>query len=274
MSKLICESDAQVPILRAKLDHFYRDFSDYNAFRSPSNVAHFWPLLIPAIDAVCRRRETCRILEFGAGRTGFARTLLDHGLRKKVNFTTHDITDKNRLWLEQEADAICIGGVPAITGEYDVIFSTFVLEHMTDPQESLSHLWTLLASGGTLVVTCPRYDLPFYLPPSCDHLKFMDRLALAVKLLGWRTRTLLTGTPAFRLLDDLAMFHLPWAQDRDAVHLVSYYDLRAFFRRRGGRVKRGRNIFGGTIRDLLSWGGVKDWIVKRYLTVCLQADRN
>jgi SAM-dependent methyltransferase len=255
------------------MDRFYQEFPTYGAFGRASDIGHFWPLLRPVIGDAVRRRGICRVLEFGAGRSGFGEELLRTKLRSVVLLTLHDVTASNRSWLDREGDQVIIGRVEEITGEYDLIFSTFVLEHMTDPEAALRHLWSLLAPRGGLFLTSPRYDMPFYLPPSCDHLPWPARVVTGLAVAYWRIRTAVFGRPAFLLLDDLSMFHLPWRRDRDAVHLVSLYDLRALFGRLGGRITRLRNLWTGNLGLLLTWGGLKDYIVKRHLLICLQVER-
>ena len=94
----------------------------------------------------------------------------------------------------------------------------------------------LPAPGGALFEFCPRYAAPFYLSPSTAHLSPPRRVGLAIQVLRARLRTLLTGEPAFPIHHDPAIFHGPFARDRDAVHWVSRLDLAAFFRAQGAVV--------------------------------------
>jgi SAM-dependent methyltransferase len=264
MTELITEYHPKAPALRARMDAFYSNFSGYNAFQAPNHVDHFWPLLLSWLNsATGKLTRPLRVLEFGAGRTGFPGYLKTHGLRERVHLTLHDVTRTNAEWLRGMGDEIQIGTVPKITGTFDLIFSTFVLEHMTDPDVSLRHLWSILSPEGAIFLISPCYDFPFYLPPACDHLRPWTRRGLGLCLIGWRLRTILTRRPAFLLLNDLAMFHLPWEQDRDAVHLASAWDVKTLFRQMGGRVTPLRSIWRG---------GYKDWIVKRKLQLCVRID--
>jgi hypothetical protein len=98
--------------------------------------------------------------------------------------------------------------------------------------------------------------LPFYLPPSFDHRPAVARWLTGVYLLGRRAWTVLGGPPAFLVTTDPSVFHREWARDRDAIHLVSLFDLRAFARGRGPLT-----------RYALTSGSVKDWIVKNLLQI-------
>lgn len=265
-TRLIREWEPEAVALQKRMQQFYDSYREYNAFRAPNNSDHFWPVLFPDIRQFKSDRR-CRILEFGAGYTGFPGYLRQAGLRDRVHLTLHDVTRLNAEWLASEGDAAVIGPVSAISGEYDIIFSTCVLEHMANPAGGLEHLWRLVAAGGSLVLMSPRYDWPFYLPPSCDHLTRIARLALGIRVLACRIRTILGGNPQFLLLENLAMFHLPWTQDRDAVHLVSQYDLQAFFSARGGKIIPLHREWRGGLRD---W---KSWMVRTHLQICLKVVR-
>lgn len=249
---LTTEHDPAVADLRVRLDEFYARAAGYSAFAQPSDLPAQWAHVREAIAKCVETRGRCRALEIGAGRTGFARSL--GGWRERVHFAAQDVTAANRAWLEEEADAVHIGPIASLEGPFDVIFSTFVFEHVSDPEGTLRKLVALLSPGGKLFIFCPRYDWPFYVSHSADHYGPARRLALGGWLLLRRWRTLVTGRPAFVVHRDPAVLHLPWEIDRDAIHWVSWFDVRAFFR---GRAE---------IRKLpIPAGSVKDWIVKNLL---------
>jgi SAM-dependent methyltransferase len=257
MSELIPltrENDVAVERLRERMDAFYASAVEYSAFQNPSAHPQEWAHVHDAILERAQRPGVCRVLEVGAGRTGFAAALGE--LRSSVHFTAHDVTSFNADYLRAEADAVQIGALPGSDERFDVIFSTFVLEHVSDPERSLETLFGLLNPGGVLIVFCPRYDFPFYISHSADHYGVVRRLVLALYVAARRVGTLLGGRPAFLIHHDPALFHLPWAMDRDAIHWASQLDLRALFRRRG------------EVRELpLPSGGRKDWFVKNLLRI-------
>lgn len=268
MPSLISEDNPRVVQLRAKMEAFYGGYRDYKAFSRPSNVEYAWEKLVPEIRLRVERQGLCRVLEFGAGCTGFPSFLQARGMRGLVRLTLHDVTRLNVEWLEKSGDEVVIGPVSALSGTYDLIFSTFVLEHMTDPKSGLESLWRLVAPGGVLVIVSPRYDFPYYLPPSCDHVSKWTRLNLSTALLWRRITTLLTGRPGFFLLDDLAMFHLGWEQDRDAVHLASHFDLKALFRRPDASIS---SLKCNEKWSAASW---KHWFIRRFLQVCIKITKS
>lgn len=260
------ECDKPTNVLRARLDAFYAATSDYQAFQESSHHPALWAHVVDEIERLLAQRSressnrSLRVLELGAGRTGFGDYLRQRGCRGRVRFTAQDVTAQNREHLRGQADAIHIGSVQTLNAEpFDVIFSTFVFEHVTDPAATLRRCEDLLAPGGSLFIFCPRYDLPFYLPPSAGHYSRSRRLGIACAVMTARLRTRLTGRPAFLIHHDPALFSQGFARDRDAVHWVSRWDLRAWFR---GRAE---------LTDLpVPAGPGKDWIVKNLLQVHLR----
>src|ERR1700759_1839535 len=138
--------------LREQLDHFYSAVPDYTAFETPSDQRSCWDHVIACIKQRLRDKPRLRVLEIGAGRTGFARYLNENRLRETVEFHAHDVTRLNEEWLRAEADNSFFGDVSSanLPGGYDVIFSTYVLEHVTDPVAHLEQTWSLLSDDADL----------------------------------------------------------------------------------------------------------------------------
>ncbi|MEM9213299.1 MAG: methyltransferase domain-containing protein [Cyanobacteria bacterium P01_F01_bin.150] len=118
--------------------------------------------------------SACSIFEFGAGCTRFS-WHLESDLRSKVSYDVQDVTYVNFDYLKEEADSAHIGKIQDVDNNYDIIFSTFVWEHITDPQSTLQHLLILLKPGGSIFIVSPRYEFPFYISPSEKHLSKIKR---------------------------------------------------------------------------------------------------
>ncbi len=249
---LVNEAHPDASALRVALDRFYQNSPAYGAFVAPSDQSNCWRFVVEKVEAVIARKGSCRVLEIGAGRTGFRHFCL----APELHFAAQDVTALNAEYLRTQADEVFVGDLQTVTGRYDVIFSTFVFEHITNPRATLERAWAMVTPGGALFVFCPRYDMPFYLPPSFDHRSAATRWLTGLFLLGRRVRTWLGGPSAFLIVTDPSVFHREWARDRDAIHLVSLFDLRAFARGRGW-LRRCR----------LPSGSVKDWVVKNLLQV-------
>ena len=233
-----------------------RDF-----FRTPSEQIHCWTHIADRIRQLAATGKQVKILEIGAGRSGFGHFLLDQGLRKICIWTAQDVTRQNAEWLEANADKVIFGDIETspIEGAYDIVFSTFVLEHVVNPLVHLASLASLVKTAhGTLFIFCPRYDFPGYLTPSSRHLTKFIRLKFLLYSLMSRVKTIVTGKPAFLIQTDLAAFYQPFFTDADAIHWASLYDLKCFARNQGA------------VLNILKIGNPKfpskDWIVKRLLT--------
>jgi 2-polyprenyl-3-methyl-5-hydroxy-6-metoxy-1,4-benzoquinol methylase len=248
--------------IKTRLDEFYGTVSDYSAFETPSEQIHCWTHVADKIRQLAASGEQVKILEVGAGRSGFGHFLLGQGLRNICIWTAQDVTRQNAEWLEANADRVIFGDIETSTieGTYDIVFSTFVLEHVVNPLVHLNSLASLVKGAhGTLFIFCPRYDFPGYLTPSSRHLTKFARFKFLLYSLMSRIKTRVTGKPAFLIQTDLAAFYQPFFTDADAIHWASLYDLKCFARHQGATL------------NILKIGNPKfpskDWIVKRLLTV-------
>ena len=172
--------------LQEQMDAFYASCPTYSAFREPSDARQEWDHVNAAILEHDGSKGRCRVLEFGAGRSGFAGFL--GGQRNSVDLTMQDITSVNEEILRAGSDHVHLGSLFALEGEFDVIFSTFVLEHICQPERTLRKLMTLLAPGGSLYLFCPRYDFPFFISHSADHYGKARRSHWPYTLEQWKIR--------------------------------------------------------------------------------------
>ena len=257
---LTSEDNPLITELRARMDAFYQNTKDYSAFRSVNELPAQWNYVRAAIESVLEKKPVCRILEIGAGKSGFASFVQD--LRPSLHYTVQDVTRANEEHLKEAADTVHFSSVVQLNGEFDVIFSTYVLEHVSDPRQTLEKLFASLGKGGKLFIFCPRFDAPFYLSHSADHYSGFRRFWIGFSLMFARLWSRLTGCPLFLIHADPAIFHLPDYRDRDAIHWASLWDLQALFR---GRAR---------IESLkMQSGNLKDWIVKNLLQINVEITR-
>lgn len=256
--------------LRQRLLDFYNSVADYSAFQAPSQQRQCWGHLAAWIrsrisDDSSRR---LRILEIGAGRSGFGSYLAKQGIRHHVDWICQDVTPANRDWLEKEADQVWIGDEQTFAGaRADLVFSTYVFEHVINPSAHLSALREALFlrdKGGTVMIFSPKYDIPGYLCPSTRHLSRRARIRIAWLVAFHRLQTLVTGRPSFLIQTDLAAFSLPFFTDADAAHWVSGLDLAAWAGRNGARLQR------LPMRAAKSWS--RDAVIKRHATLAARLD--
>jgi hypothetical protein len=106
---LVSETDPVVHNLRARLDAFYRTTDDYEAFQNRSWHPNLWSFVVDEVALF--KENTCRILEIGSGRSGFAEYLRQRGV--SAHLTAHDVTQKNEIYLKEQADDVVIGPLPS-----------------------------------------------------------------------------------------------------------------------------------------------------------------
>lgn len=250
--------------LSKKLHAFYSNVRDYDAFNSVSDQSNCWSTILFEIINKINQNQTVRILEVGAGRSGFGDFLTQHQVRDNVYWVTQDVTNQNKPWLNEKSNEVYIGNIEDFKNDkkFDIVFSTFVFEHVTNPSIHLNTLNSLVQRGGSIFIFCPRYDFPGYLCPSCKHLPFYKQVFFFVKCLFYRLKTLITKHPSFLIQTDLAAFYKPFFRDSDAVHWVSLLDLKFWALNHSNKItklKIGNPIFF-----------TKDWIVKNLLICAIQ----
>ncbi|HVT91020.1 MAG TPA: class I SAM-dependent methyltransferase [Tepidisphaeraceae bacterium] len=258
-------SDPAAGELRRRLDDFYTNTQTYTAF-DPSHDSgaaqqNWHDLILPTIRSMLGSANAVRVLELGAGRPSFPAHLGE--MRSRVIYHAQDVTPANQDYLKQVADDVFICDPGQIIGRYDIIFSTFVLEHVATPSTFLEQVDRLLNPGGAHFVFCPRYDMPGYVCPSLRHLSRLARWQAMTFLMLSRVMSRLNGQPRFWVNADPAVFHAPWFRDADAVHLVSRFDVEQWHRRRGYETRR---LFPPV-------HGIREWILTRKLTTAVRCTK-
>lgn len=258
-------STNELNAIRSRLDEYYGRVDDYTAFLTPSAQDHCWSHVGTEIRrCLAGSSQVIKVLEIGAGKSGFGLWLDQQGLRQAVHWTAQDVTEQNAAWLKEHTNDFIIGDVNNIDDQnsFDVIFSTYVLEHVTEPSAHLARLFELLSKGGSLFIFSPRYDFPGYFCPSSRHLNAIGRLRMLFHQQIYRIQSFVKKQPSFLIQSDLAAFHGPFFTDADAVHWVSLFDLKYWANELGANFKKltlGSPSFAS-----------KDWIVKRWLTCAVE----
>ena len=245
--------EPQVVELRRRLDDFYAKPKSYQAFETTFDRSDLYRALRALLEDVGPRP---RVLELGTGRGDFG--LWARREHFEVHYEAQDVTAANRDQLATTAEAIHIGDISSIAGEglFDLIFSTYVFEHVSSPRPFLDDVRRLLKVGGWHAMECPRYDLPGYVCPSLRHLSRARQAWISTRLALNRVRARLDGRERFWVNLDPSVFHTDdWYRDSDAVHLVSLFDVDRWHRRHGfepvplGLAKFGGRGVKGRLRD-------------------------
>src|SRR5688572_11009804 len=102
MNSILCsEHDARATDLRRRLDDFYNTTQNYQSFEGPNDKPEFWDPVRREIEAKAAARGRARVLEFGAGYTGFRRYLGE--LASSVEFDVQDVTPRHVDYLKTQA---------------------------------------------------------------------------------------------------------------------------------------------------------------------------
>ena len=247
---IILESDVQkVEELEDKMIRFYQEINDYSAFEETkvSNNEYQWLEIVKESKRKFPETKTIKILEIGAGRSGFKQFLQKNNITN-FELICQDITAKNYDYLKENADEVFIGNIYDMTAQFHIIFHSYVFEHISRPKTFLNKIDSLLISGGIHCIQCPKYDFWLYNPNSLDHLSIIKRMAFKVKQLFNRS--------PFSIISDPAIFHLPFYKDRDAINLVYEKDVRKYYKEK--------------MYDIHSWSvssfGVRGWVLNNVLT--------
>jgi SAM-dependent methyltransferase len=227
-----------------KIDPYY-GVSNENLLTSP---------LVRDIAAKVSKRQG-RVLDVGCGLGTFFSLLhgdveydgVDISLPKEA--PARSATGRCRLhWAD------CCEPLPFASAMFDNVVSLWCLEHVARPRVMLAELVRVLKPGGELALVFPNYDNPLRRCPSywCD-LSEDDSIASlrrrftlsrlfrqlyrrsAYFLKQWLKQVLLdlSRMALFEINTDPAYKHLPWARDRDAIHIVSGRSVVRFLRRQG-----------------------------------------
>jgi len=256
--KLLREFDGQeqeIAHLETRLIAFYNTYTDYPVFNQASEYPSLWGKVLQSAAKITSSGSPCRILEIGAGRSGFGSFIRTQSTLP-IHLTSQDITALNVDFLKETSDEVVTENIDQLQGSWDIIFHSYACEHFCRPAQFAELLWQKLRVGGYLIIQSPRYDFPFYLPPSLDHLSFTKRTMHRLQLIWLDLVSALTSKKQFVIFSDPAVFHLPFWRDRDAVHRVCRSDLTRLFAQRA------------KIENFpLPSGGWKDFLVKRFLTL-------
>ena len=223
-------AEDQVQDLSDRLKQFYNSYEDYPVFiTTPDHTGWY----VSFLDYI---KPGDTILELGAGKTTFGDFAKSH--KQEIEFHTQDITDINSQWLSEHSDKAWICDIDQINEcKYDLIFSTFVIEHLVEPEKFLEAVDKLLKPGGIHIVLGPNYDYPGYLCPSLRHYNNVKKFLICIYLTLFNIARLFRKKAVFLVNYDPAVLHCSWYRDADACHIVSRMGMRKWFKANGYRVE-------------------------------------
>ena len=221
--QLLTENNVrEIQLLEQKLLNYYKTTTTYAAFDVAAISQHEkqWTEMLHVTRNMFPDVKKLKILEIGAGRTGFKKYLEEKSV-DDVEFHCQDVTEKNIDYLSVNSDKVYIGNINEIKERFHLVFHSYVFEHISRPLAFLKQIDLLLHEKGVHCIECPKYDFALYLPHSLDHFSLLKRIVFKIKTFF--------HSPPFAIISDPAIFHLPFYIDRDAVHLVSESDIRNYY---------------------------------------------
>ena len=109
--------------------------------------------------------------------------------------------------------------MPFEDASFDVVLSTHVIEHLTNPQRVIDEMLRVLKPGGRLMIIGPAWEWPLQSPPSCKQRS---------KSLWWRIRwstgrfwRLLVNDPGFDMIENPDILEGAYEEDNDTTYAVS-----------------------------------------------------
>jgi SAM-dependent methyltransferase len=234
MSKFIlaraASGDRRLRDLQERMVRFYEKHLPYYRDAAEGDKSFIYEPILHHIKArYASLSRPVRVLELGAGRTSFVDFLNRSSEADIVEYVAHDINDTNvEFYIENGIEFVC-GGWPEVRarGQFDLCFSTAVFEHLVEPHRFLQGITEALSPGGDAIIFCPKYGVPGYVPPAIRWLPWIDQQLVTLFLFFSNLWVRATGIPNFWICVEPAVFKKPWRRDFDAVHMVSFADLKA-----------------------------------------------
>lgn len=251
MTALYVADAAEAKQLEVRLFRFYDGAAGYFRVAEAGPGNRFHAALEPLVRELAASRGALSVLEPGAGLTVVPHWLRGMDLNVPLHIAVQDVTATNHDHLNSCADEVLIGPLSGhdTAGRFDLVLSTFVYEHVTDPRGFLDQCMHALRPGGALVIFSPKYVFPFYVPPSLRHLSPKTRQLETLKNAAGVLLSRLTRRARFKVVADPAVFAGTFFRDADAVHLVSPFDARLHLKRRA--IARPLRIRRLSVRDWL-----------------------
>lgn len=197
----------------AVLEWFYRDSPNYaywNKYIFPaSEASRRQHIFVPRVDRlldICARYSvpTDALLEVGAGFGTFCSELKSRNVFRRVVGVeptpglASTCRERGIETIEEPIERIDLAAV----GQFDVVASFEVIEHLFDPGEFVSHMNRLLRPGGLMVLTCPNgqgFDIETLGVASDtvdhEHLNYFNPASLAALLARGGLELLESFTP-------------------------------------------------------------------------------
>ena len=121
---------------------------------------------------------------------------------------------------------------------FDVVLSTYALEHSVDPVQMLGEMARVTRNRGRIILLGPNWDFPFWYPNSLSTQahKPMWRLRYSVRRFLTQIAACLGAKSPFMIVEEPDAFTQPFEDDVDAVYIVWNYEVIREMKRLGCRL--------------------------------------
>lgn len=107
-----------------------------------------------------------KFLDLGCGRGEYLDVFSDMGFDVTgFDLMTHMVEGHKSLIINLESESL----PPEYVGEYDLIFTKSVIEHMKNPMGLMNAAYEALKPGGIAVMMTPAWEYTYWGPFYCDH---------------------------------------------------------------------------------------------------------
>ncbi len=187
-----------MPDIREYYEHYWNNPEAYYDPTTPQRKA-----LLKTHAGALLARPGARVIDVGCGRGEFCAFFKELGAQAEgidISQTGIEYARKQHPGVTFHAGLV-EGLLPASKGQFDLVFTSEVIEHLFDPASFLAACNQLLKPGGTLVLTTPYHglvkniliDLANYAghyDPLGQHIRFYDRkgLNMCLELTGFAPR--------------------------------------------------------------------------------------
>ncbi len=134
-----------------------------------------------------------------------------------------------RRGIEQNLRLACADGeaLPFAGESFDVVITTYALEHCVEPVGLLREMVRVARRGGRIILLGPAWDFPFWYPNALLSKagSLVWRVGYAARRAAGQVRAMLGGASPFMIIDDPDALTRPFVYDSDAVYVVWTFEV-------------------------------------------------
>ncbi|MFQ5646232.1 MAG: class I SAM-dependent methyltransferase [bacterium] len=262
--------------LKKELVDFWNSSDEYFALAHSSNEAisderilmlSFIPEGAKVLDVACGTGDNGAFISRRINRSRYYGVEISDAA---LHVTSRDLSGKDpgeQTFIKADAEII-----PLKDAVFDVVLSTYALEHFTDPRMVLDEMLRTCKAGGKIMLLSPAWDNPLSVPPSLDYLRgkavfrlksFFSQLYKGLALELNKEKTF------FEIIKDPEVFRKGYRTDNDVVYHVRVGDIRNYFASRGCDILYLRNFEDSARAGTSDKGGIKLFLKKQFARIAL-----